>query len=485
MKNIPYTANEISVTQQLAPVLHSSWWEHYAISPGLPINFKVHLFPDKRYRHYPHSGSGTLTVPSLEIGRTLLEHFSGLIKVDGRSIVLQPGKKPPRADILGEIQLMPYRDPIAILEKEERLATFNGDIPLQDVQFTWLCRDDSLSIEWQWSDKTVMYSNEPPMFRLLFHEETREIFIRRSETLHETTISIRYSRVQAVETDSRTKTIVLMLETPPSFEREVRNLLPSQLLLLNGKKPQRHKLTHLNPEHAAVAPFTWAVLRLVCDSLASLSEFKRMADLANLPVQDRYRPAENRHLFSTDIQFRLQQWLCSLPWLVAFQCEALHRAMLLDTAELLSLCDDINELVHSTRGSQHATQVLRQFGLNLKEIWYHEEETTVQACFADSMMEVDRGGPDLQETSIDKGLFQCLHVNFTPTGMKLRGPFPDVSNRILRRHPHNQDSFLRVSFTDEDGLHFRFDRREVDGPRFIEERVGTILKKGFDLCGRQ
>ena len=485
MKNIPYTADDIKVTLQLAPVLHSPQFELHAISPGLPINFNVHLLPD-RYRRNPHSGSGILTVPSVDIGLALLKYFSdsGLI-VDGRLIMLQRGKKQPRPDILGEIQLMPFRDPRAIREKEERLADFSDRVDLQAVQFAWACRDGCLSVEWDWNDRETIYSDDPPLHRLLFHEETREIYVRRSDSIYETTISIRYSRVQEVETDSRTKVILLMLETPPSFEKEDLGLFPSHLPTFLPKKKKRQKLSHIDAKHATVVPFTWGVLRLVCDSLTGLSEFKRMADLANLTVRDRHRPMERRGLFSATQQVRLEKWLSSLDWSVAFQCETLYRDMLLDTVELLGLRNSVNELVRS-RGPQHASQVLRQFGLHLKNLRYFEDETTVEACFTDAKNECDQTSSlDFQTTKTNTALFQCLHVNFTPTRMRLRGPFPDTSNRILRQHKANHDAFLRVSFTDEEGLQFRFDRREVDGPQFIEQRVGTILKKGFDLCGRQ
>ena len=159
--------------------------------------------------------------------------------------------------------------------------------------------------------------------------------------------------------------------------------------------------------------------------------------------------------------------------------------MLLDTVELLNLRPLINDLVRS-RGLQHTTKVVRQFGLYLRKLWdEEEEEEDVNSCFTMAMKDADQNGTEIQGSNIDERLIQCLHVTFTPTGMKLRGPFPDTSNRILRQYKNNQDAFLRVSFTDEDRHKFRFDRREVDGPGFIQDRVGTILKKGFHLCGRR
>ncbi|KAF2121911.1 hypothetical protein BDV96DRAFT_133665 [Lophiotrema nucula] len=39
----------------------------------------------------------------------------------------------------------------------------------------------------------------------------------------------------------------------------------------------------------------------------------------------------------------------------------------------------------------------------------------------------------------------------TPTGLLLRGPDLQVSNRVLRKYSGRDDSFLRVLFADEDG----------------------------------
>jgi len=67
--------------------------------------------------------------------------------------------------------------------------------------------------------------------------------------------------------------------------------------------------------------------------------------------------------------------------------------------------------------------------------------------------------------------------------MLLDGPFLERSNRVVRSYsPDRRESFLRVSFVDEDRLQYRFDR-EVDGPDFIRRRVGlkriSIASRAF------
>jgi RNA-dependent RNA polymerase len=68
--------------------------------------------------------------------------------------------------------------------------------------------------------------------------------------------------------------------------------------------------------------------------------------------------------------------------------------------------------------------------------------------------------------------------------MILEGPYVIQSNRVIRQWADYQDNFIQVDFRDEDRLQYRWDR-EVDGRSFLEQRVGGILKNGFELAGKK
>jgi hypothetical protein len=89
----------------------------------------------------------------------------------------------------------------------------------------------------------------------------------------------------------------------------------------------------------------------------------------------------------------------------------------------------------------------------------------------------------LRRDSQSGQIFQCHRVTVTPTSLILTGPLPDETNRVLRKYMDHQSHFIRVEFRDEDRLHLRLDR-EVDQPKFLDERVGTILKEGLVIAGR-
>ena len=83
-----------------------------------------------------------------------------------------------------------------------------------------------------------------------------------------------------------------------------------------------------------------------------------------------------------------------------------------------------------------------------------------------------------------KGHFQCCHVTITPTRMILEGPYAAHGNRIIREYSRFEGCFLRVDFRDEDRLQYRW-APDVDGPDYLDDRAGGILKNGFELGGRR
>lgn len=68
--------------------------------------------------------------------------------------------------------------------------------------------------------------------------------------------------------------------------------------------------------------------------------------------------------------------------------------------------------------------------------------------------------------------------------MILEGPTKVQSNSVIREYWEYRDHFIRVDFLDENQSQLRFDR-EVDGPSFLQSHVGSILKGGFKVAGRE
>lgn len=65
------------------------------------------------------------------------------------------------------------------------------------------------------------------------------------------------------------------------------------------------------------------------------------------------------------------------------------------------------------------------------------------------------------------------HVQLTPTGMSLRGPLPDVSNRVLRRFsPDEHHNFVRITFCEEDVFGYFSNQGIYDVRTFVAMRFG-------------
>ncbi|KAH6386628.1 RNA-dependent RNA polymerase [Parastagonospora nodorum] len=73
-------------------------------------------------------------------------------------------------------------------------------------------------------------------------------------------------------------------------------------------------------------------------------------------------------------------------------------------------------------------------------------------------------------------------ATITPTGIFLRGPDADTSNRILRKYSQYTDYFMRVSFTDEDGVSVFHDPKASQHE--VYERFRKILREGIHVAGR-
>lgn len=85
-----------------------------------------------------------------------------------------------------------------------------------------------------------------------------------------------------------------------------------------------------------------------------------------------------------------------------------------------------------------------------------------------------------------RGKHQHLALTYkatvTPTGLLLRGPEWGVSNRVLRKYSKHTECFMRVFFTDEDGLSVFHDPRSSQDD--VYERFKHVLRNGISIAGR-
>jgi RNA-dependent RNA polymerase len=189
--------------------------------------------------------------------------------------------------------------------------------------------------------------------------------------------------------------------------------------------------------------------------------------------------ARAMNFFSHRDIVKVQRWIKTMDWKNAFQIEAYLRAGLLTTHDLLqTLQKPIEQAIHDY--GNEASEFLRLFFVELK---MRKPEEEVQDCFA----RLRSKRVHIDPLRLSPGHISCHHVIITPSRILLEGPYTTQSNRIIReyqsRDPSLAERFIRVEFRDEDRLAYRWDNN-VDGTWFLKQRVGGILRQGFEIGGR-
>ncbi|KAJ6604339.1 RNA-directed RNA polymerase 2 [Mycena vulgaris] len=460
---------------QLAKILHRPPYASFSTVSG-PVNFHVYLFKDTRGGK-AHSGSGSLTLLANVASYFLREYGEQpggrppqtSFHIGGRRVRFSLGRGKPRSDVVERILRFPYVDPMVSEQKESRTQVLQTEsIRLRTLQFGWECRDSVFSVEWE----------EDIVGSLQINEERREIRIavsRSNETLY---VAIRFSRILHVQTHFDLSTnapiIFFSLRYPPNFESAP------------GPGPRQRLSSLPISDHERVAPFTSLAIRLICSNRSDISQFRRLAKTAGIHnVYDSELHIEHRRLFSPEVLRRVRDEIKKLRWSVAFQVEALFRNLDLDATEILAIIPSVRSMVDS-KGRSYATAFLRHFGAKARywNIYDLEASETIEQFFVQSQTEYSRSqamAPSLEPS--DASIFQSLHVIISPSSIFLEGPFR--SNRVIRSfHAHSHDSFLRVSFVDEEQLQYRSDK-ELDCVGFTRRRVGEFLiDQGLTIAGR-
>ncbi|KAG6842522.1 hypothetical protein C0991_000048 [Blastosporella zonata] len=474
MHNISYNVTHHRLTTELSTILHGPRYSHFA---SVSLNFHVNLFKDKK-GYNQHGGCGILTLSNEEIGRQFLSDYGSPASlsctVGDRRITFKISNRAPRPEILESIARRPYIDPKAVEEKERIDRVFREEkVMVKTLQFGWECRDFVFSVEWEQSLDDC---------HLRFDDERRDLRIRITRPFDDTlAIAMLFNnlRTKSVHrTLSGEPVIFLTLESPPAFESEP----------LNTTMPRKRLSALPLTDHARVSPYVSRAIRLVCKTQRDLTTFLKLCKNAKIRhISEIESLVERRGLFAQSVARRVDRWLQSLNWCIAFQVESLLRNLSLDMTEVLQLMPDIDKL-RKAKGKRYVAELLTYFGPRALELSWDDPDQEVESimdCFRQTQKDFQVHHSFFNSQSVDPSLFEAYHVEVTPTTMRLSGPHPERSNRIIRRyHPDNHESFLRVSFVDEGRLQYRFNR-DVDGKGFIHRRVGPILLEGLHIAARE
>ncbi|KAI8995541.1 RdRP-domain-containing protein [Trametes punicea] len=478
----------------LANVLHSP---PFLQPTAAPINFDVYVFPRKKRSPWQ---SGALTLPTSDVGEQFLALYGGktaknTLTLGTTRINFQLSNRAPRRDVLERIRRLPFEDPRLVQARERDTAELQAcQARIVTIQFGWECRDHVYSIEWERScSASLTFDVDRREFRIevgdLGLNDTRIIAIRAPQIAWVSA---------AVHQPTGVPVIFFSLSNPPAFETRPSILhdLAAVFSRSGPQIPQRRRWSAFDESHEPIAPYTSLAIRLECSSQNDLNMFRKTAQAAHTRPDSFAYHVERRGLFAEALRQDYESWIVRQPMTVGFQVEALLRGWLLDLKEVLRLRGPIEDILRK-HGREYTAALLREYmGYAKALFWYGEDGSRDEDGFR---VELSSHDPlelfsQVQKRFVYKPMntafdtedasapFYCLRVTITPTTMLLEGPFPERSNRVMRTYYRSQDSFLRVSFQDENRLQLRFDR-EVDGPDFVNRRVKRILLDGLTIAG--
>lgn len=180
----------------------------------------------------------------------------------------------------------------------------------------------------------------------------------------------------------------------------------------------------------------------------------------------------------------------SLPFGLRFQILRLAQNGKLLPDQVRALLPCIRRL-HSSFGPIAIVEAVRRL---YHRLWYppgpHTESREYSQATLESILQKEAdsydvyGAEDAYSLAHRHAHIVLIHkINVTPAGTYLEGPSAEVTNRVLRSYPDHVDSFLRVSFMDEDGESVRFDPR-ASQDEIYHGRFKGFLDSSFNIAGQ-
>ncbi|KAG8711391.1 hypothetical protein FRC09_020630 [Ceratobasidium sp. 395] len=261
---------------------------------------------------------------------------------------------------------------------------------------------------------------------------------------------------------------------------------------IDQSRRSRTRLSRLDEDHGRVSPYVSRWIRIVFHEDTPSIPTEDSCFQAGLPRPDMapqliFDP--NRQVYSQQNINLVDDWLRngSLPWEVAFQCEALFRNGDLVPKEITLLRPQVEMIVRESpnlvRDTLKAFQAALK-GTGVRALLFEFEDPAIVTLFEKCLAQAKQAGRSghLQNSSLT---FVCHHVKVTPTAIYLDGPYAEQSNRVIRRYPGFESHFIRVSFKDEGGgwIRLGFGPNAYGSSKDWVNR--TLKADGVNICGRE
>lgn len=271
------------------------------------------------------------------------------------------------------------------------------------------------------------------------------------------------------------------------------NLQPST----NGREEKKLRLPCLNEAHAKAVESCF-VYQLALRDRFQISDVRTLLSRnpripattsLNIPTTRPSRPLhESFNLLGNDLtdQYRYGQ----LPFALLFQITALARNGIMHPQKVRALLPKIAEILRDHRDDKTLAAV-RRFVTQILSPGPGVDPSITSTASLKQLL--DKCADDYDRFPYDpKDPYRLArryrHINLihkivvTPTGTYLHGPYPEPTNRVLRKYEDHIDHFARMVFEDEDGGSVRYDSRADQ--RLIYDRFKQILEGSVVIAGR-
>ncbi|KAL8279909.1 hypothetical protein RQP46_007759 [Phenoliferia psychrophenolica] len=507
VQRLPSDAEDLDLIESVADAVRVA-----AGNVRVHPNFQARTWSHRNQRQIYYNG--TITVTDISIGQRFLRahELNTTIRVKGAQPRFSRSNKNPTPELISKLRTSPFVHPAEERKRQRELRELATPIGLVSLQFGRLADHVfSPELEMPTLDGKVVYRGENRAITITFNIGERRI----SVNIPFNTIS------KALALRGTEPAVLLLLSRPPTLSHVIRNAmeqLMDQFAQLLRNAPQfaaSKRLPGFGVDDQARRPFIGTTVRLVFSSKSEVENFCLRRREAHLPAVVHTTIAiQRRDLYSPRNLEAVRSTMTRLNIRVAFQIDLLLHNGILDASQLAELAPDFRTL-ERRHGVPIAERVLAIFGaMQLssrhgekgdweEEIYDADDDTSTYSRPFGPLLH-QRPAATSRVATLREELTQiiervqslpphrfatdqssvCRHVVLTPTGRRLEGPFPDVSNSILRRYEH-PECFVRVSIRDEDFNKIRFDRTsDVQG--FLRDVfLPYLTEDGLKIGGRK
>ena len=319
-------------------------------------------------------------------------------------------------------------------------------------------------------------------------------------------IDIPYSTVQAITAEGLPRpAMTITLTEAPHFFQSTDNAgttlsmdssdlseLIGMLIIRPQRVPSRKRLPGLSSEHQKVAG-SCLVYQIGLVNSTFGEQMKALSHARGIPPTirrhiDIHTPKERYGVEMSRLLQAFSTLYAGLPFAVKFQVQKLAQNGYLPLNKVFALLPEIERLSTRSEARVCVNAIRRLF----QQIPYPGPETEAEEFQLEDLIYLLR---DNEERSKSRDVYldkptgseevAIIHrATVTPAGTYLDGPEPESNNRVLRKYPEHHDHFIRVQFSDEDGMQVQYNP-EVSNDGIFYGRFKKVLNDGISIGGRQ